>query len=295
MEVLTTALTNEDSSIKMIQIEDRISKLESALSEISGNTTAVLSDIRTVLTELENPMNYLKGLGIDEVILTMTENVMEKKLKEFLEKRLDILVRSFVENKLKEIVEPIIMKCLQEQVHVIIEEKIKEMKDRGILKVPIDVNELKNVLDEKLTELINSEKLNSILKEIIGNIINEDRLFGDQLLKEIPKQLSNLKNSSNNVGSIVGLTACASILIQMFGKPGAEKIIEECYRIGWLSDEVKSSLLRVLSVINSENITEPKDPNIRDYIVAMFLFDKLAKGASDLDFIMVLKLLKPGV
>ncbi|MCS7098575.1 MAG: hypothetical protein NZ922_06325 [Candidatus Methanomethyliaceae archaeon] len=295
MEVLTTALTNEDFSIKMIQIEDRISKLESALSEISGNTTAVLSDIRTVLTELENPMNYLKGLGIDEVVLTMTENVMEKKLKEFLEKRLDVLVRSFVENKLKEIVEPIIMKCLQEQAHIMIEEKIKEMKDKGILKVPIDTNELKNALDEKLKEFINSEKLNSMLKEIIGNIISGERLFGDQLFKEIPKQLNDLKNSSSNTGSIVGLTACASILIQMFGKSGAEKIVEECYRIGWLSDEVKSSLLRVLSVINSENISESKDPNIRDYIVAMFLFDKLTKGASDLDFIMVLKLLKPGV
>lgn len=287
--MLTTALTGEDLNIKLIQIEDRINKLENTISEISKSTSAVLSDIKTVLSELENPMNYLKGLGIDEVILTMTENIMEKKLKEFLEKRLEALVKSIVENKLKDIVEPIILKCLQEQAQVMIEEKIKEMKEKGILKVPIDVDELKRALNDKLNEIVDHNRIKSTLKEVVESIINED--YG--IMKDYEGQLD--KPTSNNTKSIVGITACASALIQMFGKSSAEKIVEECYKTGWLSDDVKSSLLRVMSMIDPNNTSEFKEPSIRDYVVAMFLFDKLVRGAPDIDFIMALKLLKTGV
>lgn len=289
--MLTTAITGEDLNIKLIQIEDRISKVENTISEISASTSAVLSDIKTVLSELENPMNYLKGLGIDEVILTMTENIMEKKLKEFLEKRLETLVRSIVENKLKEIVEPLIVKCLQEQAQALIEEKIKEMKEKGILKASIDVDELKRVLDDKLNEIVNQEKLKSMLEELVKGIISEDNGAVESNEKQDEIKASSIQNAK----SMVGITACASALIQMFGKSGAEKIVEECYKTGWLSDEVKSSLLRVLSMIDSNNAPEYKEPTIKDYVVAMFLFDKLTKGAPDIDFVMTLKLLKEGV
>ncbi|MEM4479464.1 MAG: hypothetical protein QXV07_05410 [Candidatus Methanomethylicaceae archaeon] len=291
MEVLTTALTSEDSNIKLIQIEDRINKLENIISEISKSTSAILSDIKTVLSELENPMNYLKNLGIDEVILTMTENIMEKKLKEFLEKRLETLVKSIVENKLNEIVEPIVLKCLQEQAQIMIEEKIKEMKEKGILKIPIDVDELKRVLDNKLNEIVNPDLLKSMLKEVVEKTINED--YGI-IKNNNEKQLNEIKPLSNTK-SIIGITACASALIQMFGKSNAERIIEECYKTGWLSDDMKISLLRALSMINSNNSSEYKEPTIKDYVVAMFLFDKLVRGAPDIDFIMTLKLLKTGV
>ncbi|MEM1856172.1 MAG: hypothetical protein QXG70_04295 [Candidatus Methanomethylicaceae archaeon] len=237
----TTALTSEDSNIKLIQIEDRINKLENIISEISKSTSAILSDIKTVLSELENPMNYLKNLGIDEVILTMTENIMEKKLKEFLEKRLETLVKSIVENKLNEIVNPDLLK--------------------------------------------------SMLKEVVEKTINED--YGI-IKNNNEKQLNEIKPLSNTK-SIIGITACASALIQMFGKSNAERIIEECYKTGWLSDDMKISLLRALSMINSNNSSEYKEPTIKDYVVAMFLFDKLVRGAPDIDFIMTLKLLKTGV
>ncbi|MEM2002954.1 MAG: hypothetical protein QXT77_09940, partial [Candidatus Methanomethylicaceae archaeon] len=114
----------EDLGMKVLQLEEKTNKLESAFSRISKESAAVLTDIRAVLSELENPMNYLKGLGIDEVMITMAENITEKKLKEFMEKRLEGLVRTVVEGKLKEILESMVIKCIQEQAGSIIEAKI---------------------------------------------------------------------------------------------------------------------------------------------------------------------------
>jgi len=100
-------------------------------------------------SELDNPMNYLKGLGIDEVMISMAENITEKKLTEFMERKLDDYTKSVVEGKLKESTDQLVKKFVEEQIGGIIEGKIKEMKDKGILKVPINPEELKKAMEEK--------------------------------------------------------------------------------------------------------------------------------------------------
>jgi len=316
----------EDLGMKLLQLEEKANKLEASFLKISKETESVLSDVRTVLTELENPMNYLKGLGIDEVMLTMAENITEKKLKEFMEKRLEGLVRTVVEGKLKEVIEGMITKFVQEQATSLIEAKIREMKENGLLKVPIDVDELKRALDEKLKEVVNSGELKPLVEDVVRESMNAEAkkiieeklkenldilrsaLFED-LMKDLSGPIDQLKkatvpapNSRNNKArtpdegpsntSIVGITACASALIQIFGKRGAERAVEEYYRMGWFSDEVKSSLLRALSTLNYKGFPEERDADMKEHLVVTYLFDKLMKSAPDIDFLITLNLLK---
>jgi len=324
----------EDTGMKLIQLEEKTNKLENALAEISKETRAVLGDVRTILTDLENPMNYLKGLGIDEVMLTMAENITEKKLKDFMEKRLEALVKTVVEGKLKEMVDSLIAKFIEEQVGSIIEGKIKEMKEKGILKVPIDVDELKKALDSKLTEAISSgeirgnfeESIQQSVKAEVEKFTKESSTLQESMKSEFEKMLTNevtripeeislidqsqsqsrapgepplaakkeLGKKSEVPGeaeiSLVGLTACAGALMQIFGRRGAERSIDEHYRMGRCGEDMRSSLLRVMCTINSRSLPEDNEGTVADHMTANYLFEKLANGGTDMDFVMVLNL-----
>ncbi|MCX8182683.1 MAG: hypothetical protein N3D12_06145 [Candidatus Methanomethyliaceae archaeon] len=309
--------------MKILQLEEKTNKLEIAFSKISKESAAVLTDIRAVLSELENPMNYLKGLGIDEVMLTMAENITEKKLKEFMEKRLEGLVRTVVEGKLKEILESMVIKCIQEQAGSIIEAKIREMKEKGLLNVPINVEELKKALDDKLKDFVNSgdfkpqfEKLvRDFMKEETNKIIQSEckenldslrSLLFEDLMKAISDPISKgggqrAAKNGKNIGeisgegaqstSLVGIMACANVLINIFGRRGAERAVDEYYRMGWFSESLKSSLLRALSVINSKDAPEVREAKDHEHLVVTYLFEKLTKGAPDTDFLITLGLL----
>jgi archaellum component FlaD/FlaE len=320
----------EDAGMKLLQLEEKTNKLENALTEISKETRAVLGDVRTVLTDLENPMNYLKGLGIDEVMLTMAENITEKKLKEFMEKRLESLVRTVVEGQLKEMVDGHIAKFVEEQVGSIIEGKIREMKEKGILKVPIDVDELKRALDSKLAEVMGSDAVKGNFNETIQQSIKSEiekltkqngalqesmrNEFEGMLKKETSRirdelldPVNQIQNSAPSVikkeeerklakqptagVSLVGLTACAGSLMHIFGRRGAERAVDDYYRMGWFSDETKSSLLRIMSIINTKRMPDDNEVSINDHVIATYLFEKLGNGGNDIDFIAILNLL----
>lgn len=320
----------EDAGMKLIQLEERTNKLEKALTDISKETQAVLVDVRTVLTDLENPMNYLKGLGIDEVMITMAENVTEKKLKEFMEKRMESLVKTVVEGKLKEMVDNIVAKFADEQVGSIIEGKIREMKENGIFKVPIDVDELKKALDAKLAETLSSDSVKGNFNETIQQSIKAEleRLtkqngelqesmrneFESLLKKETSRIREELLDPANQIQgsfqpptkneqgnkltkqvttgvSLVGLTACAGSLMHIFGRRGAERAVEDYYRMGWVSDEMKSSLLRIMSVIDARHLPDDNEVSINDHVIATYLLKKLGNGGSDMDFLAILNLL----
>lgn len=317
----------EDAGMKLIQLEEKTNKLENAIAEISKETRAVLVDVRTILTDLENPMNYLKGLGIDEVMLSMAENITEKKLKDFMEKRLETLVRTVVEGKLKEMVDGLIAKFINEQVGSIIEGKIRELKEKGILKIPIDVDELKSALNAKLTEAISSgvirgeleESVQKSVKAEIEKLAKESSTLQESLKSEFEKMLKNevtrIKEEISQIDqsqsqsspvpkakneqdrkpgernrpeiSLVGLTACAGALMQIFGRRGAERAIDDHYRMGSLTEETRSSLLRIMCTINVRSLPEENEGTVADHMTANFLFEKLANGGSDLDFLMV--------
>ncbi|MEJ5292635.1 MAG: hypothetical protein WHS82_03475 [Candidatus Methanosuratincola sp.] len=311
----------EDIGMKVIQLEERANKLENAMAEMSQETRAVLNDVRVVLTELENPMNYLKGLGIDEVMLTMAENITENKLKEFMEKRLEALVRTVVEGRLKETVNELIAKFMNEQVGGIIEGKVREMKEKGILNVPINVDELKAALDERLSEAIDLEELGKKIMKVmeekfsdsIRSKIESDLKEGllREVLSEIGREGTSAAPSRNQsreqvkgmpqqpfqaAGGVtmVGVTACASALVKMFGRRGAERVVDDNYRLGRISEETRSILIRAMSIIassESPDAVQEKVAGTEEHMVVTYLFEKLSNGGTDMDFIIAMNLL----
>ncbi len=302
----------EDLEMKVVTLEERTNKLENAVGEISKEVRTVLSDVRGTITELDNPMNFLKGLGIDEVMLSMAENITESKLKEFMEKRLEALTKTVVEGKLRELVDQLIKKFVDEQIGTIIEGKIKELRERGILNVPIDPDELKKALDEKLSEVIKLEDIKTALREeLLGTIKSEleGRLKAEieALRQDLPEVLSNNDGTSpaveqnlkgarppggiKTVAGIVGLTACAGALMRLSGRKGSERVIDDYYRRGLISDEARSALLRLISIITTKDLPDEREIGIDDQIMITYLFDKLTDGGSDTDFLIALMLL----
>ncbi|MBC7120513.1 MAG: hypothetical protein H5T33_02860 [Candidatus Methanosuratus sp.] len=314
---------DEDLGMKIIQLEEKTNKLEGAVAEISKEARAILNDVRVVLTDLENPMNYLKSLGIDEVMLAMAENITENKLKEFMEKRLETLVRTVVEGKLKETVNAIIAEFMEKEAGGIIEGKIRDMKEKGILNVPINVDELKKALDEKLSEAINMDELKGTLKKELEDSIQKDlgqsigkdksalESLKGALKQEILTELSQTRfpqegtemahaerisnqNRQRQPVSIVGITACAASLVRIFGRRGAERVVDDNYRLGRINEDTRSSLIRAISIMSAGEVLDmsyEKECNMEDHVLVTYLFDRLGNGGGDVDFLVVANLL----
>ncbi|MCQ8891948.1 MAG: hypothetical protein NQU41_01040 [Candidatus Methanosuratincola sp.] len=324
----------EDIGMKVIQLEEKTNKLEGAVAEISKETRAVLSDVRVVLTELENPMNYLKGLGIDEVMLTMAENITENKLKEFMEKRLESLVRTVVEGKLKETVNNLIAEFMEKEAGSIIEGKVREMKEKGILKVPIDVEELRKALDSKLSEALESGALDSLVGRVKGELLEslkgemgsklaKDRQTLDSLKAALKQEIlaemaaqgqcaarapeetqvanaaaqpaqQQQREAQKRPISIVGTTACAAVLVRIFGRRGAERVVDDNYRLGRINEDARSSLMRAISIMcASDPVDVPyeRECTVEEHLLVTYMFERLGNGGSDLDFMVLTNLL----
>ncbi len=304
----------EDLAMKVVSLEERTNKLENIVNEISKEVRSVLSDVRGTITELDNPMNFLKGLGIDEVMLSMAENITESKLKEFMEKRLEAMTRTVVEGKLRELVDQLIKKFVDEQIGAIIEGKIKELRAKGILNVPIDTDELKKVMDEKLSEVIKFDDVRTALREDLLKTVKselEERLkveiealkqslpetsLSDDAIASALKERSNSGNipcspGTKTTAGIVGLTACAGALMRLSGRKGSERIIDDYYKRGLISDEIRSALLRLISIISAKDLPDEREVGIDDQVMMTYLFNKLTDGGSDTDFLITLMLL----
>jgi hypothetical protein len=293
---------DEDIGMKVIKLEKKTSDLEKSINEVSNATRAILTDVRNVLTELDNPMNYLKGLGIDEVMLSMAENITEKKLTEFMEKKLEDYTRNVVEGKLKESTDQIVKSFIDEQMGSIIEGKVKEMKEKGILTIPINPEELKKVMDEKISNIINIDEIKDMIKKDLYPLIDKEmknilkELVSKGYLKQSNKDVSQsderitedtkIVNEQHKIGTI-GLTACAGALMHMFGRNGAESIVNDYYKRAWIDYELRQSLLDLMETIQSKDIPNEKEIGVNEHAIAAYLFDKLKSG-SDLDFVVIL-------
>jgi len=73
-----------------------VAALESAVNKLKESMEKVLIDVRTFLSELENPIDYLSQLGLDE----LAASVMDGKLREF-EARIRSIVDKLLEEKLE--------------------------------------------------------------------------------------------------------------------------------------------------------------------------------------------------
>lgn len=305
---------DEDIGMKLIKLEKKTDNLERSVSEISKQTHSVLFDVRNVLTELDNPMNYLKGLGIDEVMISMAENITEKKLTEFMERRLDEFTKSVVEGKLKETIDQLVKKFIDEQISGIIEGKVKEMKEKGNLAFPTNTEELKKAMDKKITEIINSEELQEklteglvpileeklkafLIKDLKGAkepkvILRQDLQEGspkEEILTAVVEKTQSTGNSREptRIGT-VGLTACAGSLMHMFGRKGAEGLVDDYYKRNWIDYELRQSLLELMGTIQSRDIPDERAISVNEHAIAAYLFDKLTKNGTDLDFVVIL-------
>jgi len=264
----------EDLPTKVFKLEDRVASLEQTLNGMVNDAKQVLTDVRTVLSELENPMNYLKGLGIDEVMLSMAEQITEAKLKEFMDRKISALIKTMVEGRIKDI----------------ISSKVKEVLD----------DELKKTLGEavqdvrKLIELLNSEDFIKALEEKIPQVISPDKIKEEilnELSKEIDSKINDLKSSIeafkpyepskenqavNEVKSgitpldfklpqlheaqdlrfyeaIISRFLGSYCLLSMLGRKRLDRILSQFIDLGLVDRNVISTVLRFSSSFENEN------------------------------------------
>ncbi len=241
----------EELETRIKALEERVERLENSLNSITEEVRSVLIDVRSTLSELDNPLNYIRELGIGDLI----ESTIEDKLKEIIEAKLKDLRRE-LRGKLT-----------------------KETSAKGEAEKS-EKTEKKRKIQEQPREL-ESEKS----KIESGSATQKIPL--EASFREIVEQ----KFRVNTYNEILNLIACAGCLTYIFGKKGVEKVLDEYSRRGWISHDVKLSLLHVASMLNLNDIPDEKEIGIEDHLIAMYLLDKLCRRAPVTEFIIILLLL----
>jgi hypothetical protein len=68
----------EDLSTEIFNLRKRIGDLESNLNSLSAALKNTLTDIRSIISELDNPFNILRSVGVDELLEKCIEHVREE-------------------------------------------------------------------------------------------------------------------------------------------------------------------------------------------------------------------------
>ena len=61
-------------------LRKRVEKLESQIDQLSGPLTQMVVDVRTMLSEIENPFNYLSQMGFSDLIKSLRSKNGEQKI-----------------------------------------------------------------------------------------------------------------------------------------------------------------------------------------------------------------------
>jgi len=218
-------MQEEDIQTKIFKLEDRVASLEQMLNSTVGDAKQVLTDVRAILSELENPMNYLKSLGIDEVMLSMAEQITEAKLKEFMDRKISALIKTMVEGRIKDAISSKVKEVLDDELKKALGETVQDVK--------------------KLLELLNGEELIKALEERIPQVVNPDKIKEDilnELSKEIDSKISDLKSSLETI-KLSGRSK------EDQSTSGAENNI--AYRNSKMSQPLESKSLRLYEVVLS--------------------------------------------
>jgi len=216
------------SELRLAKIEEKVNALEKAIEEITQQTKQVLMDTRTILSELDNPLNYLRSLGLDEVTLGMVED----KIKEITDKEL---------------------KKFREEIKALATQQEKLQKEQ----------------DEQTTYELKANSSPEVLNT---------------------RQHTQVQQNQN-IDETISLIVCTGYLLYTFGKKALEKVLDDYAKRGWISDEVKLSITRVASIMDSTSFPDEREVGIEDHIIATYLLDKLTKGGNSIDFMVILLLL----
>lgn len=163
---------------------------------------------------------------------------------------------------------------------------------------------VESTIEDKLQEFMSS-KLKDIIKDIKKTVPQEKI---EDSLKEPIKQFkdANIKQFEVNKEGIITkypfieseplkLLICAGCLLYLFGKKGAEKVLDDYSMRGWISNDIKTSLTRVLSMLNADRIPDNVDIRIEDHLIAMCILSKLDGGGPISELFAMFLLLTRGV
>lgn len=72
---------NQEELIREVEnLKKRVEKLESQINQLSGPLTQMVIDVRTMLSEIENPFNYLSQMGFSDLIKNLGSKPAEQKI-----------------------------------------------------------------------------------------------------------------------------------------------------------------------------------------------------------------------
>jgi len=214
------------------------------------------------IAKLENELNSV----VDEVRTVLVDvrstiSELDNPLNYIKELGLSSLIESAIEEKLEKIIDDKLKEIRKE-----VKEKISQVKT---LKQPEEKKEEKKHTKPSQLELSPygiDLKLNKSLERLV-------------------------RESSTSIDKILSMLTCAGCLVYIFGKRGVERVLDEYAKRGWITHDLKLTLLQISSLLELDGLPDEKETGIEDHLIVMYLLDKLHRGAPLTDFIVLLLLL----
>jgi len=203
---------------------------------------------------------------------------------------------------------------LEERVEAL-EKTVKATVDdvrQVLLDVRSVVSELENPINY-VKELGIGELVSDLVKEHLKQFIAENRRLRELVSRgreaveeasERPQELSEAPQNpqtaqavrASEAGQVVrsspiGFVECAGFLLRAFGRKGAEMVLSRYSDAGWVTQHVKESVLKAMSVLNSLNVPEEREAGVMEHIMALYFLKKLESSLDGVDIMMLQSLL----
>jgi len=296
---------------EVMDLKRRVDLMEREFKKLSEALKNTLVDVRALVTELDNPFNMLRSIGVDKLL----EKVMEKAEEEIREAKKKELSKRIAKKAIgDEDKKPSLIVGISPPANSVKEVKTEvsrksELDKSNAVKVDQSKQEAKTIMEHQISDIIPSPKGKK--KEMKKEVHIKEELPHDtakleetflKYLKELPSRYRpslQQQTVSKEASNLPHLFLVSSYLLTTLGMNNTLSLLSEYVERGWISAQTMSSIVSVMRMLSSyspelkayEN-EFPPNLSFEDHVFIISLLKSLEEAEDNQNLIFVLLLSK---
>ncbi len=246
----------EELSVEVMDLKRRIATMEKDVKGLSEALKNTLTDIRSLIAELDNPFNLLRSVGVDDLV----QRIMEQMEDEVSKARREEMKKKIAKGEEEEQKEKIVVTPTPQSIQpIIVPSNLSSSNNQKTTSGEINQTNVDNVKSSP-----NTIKENNFSQKSEKNLALE--------VKENPKTFYQINNNYRNLPTIkttsfltqsskelpltyrtAYLMLVAEYLLLRVGERKADLLLTDYAKKGWISPTIIRDLLDILNLLKPYN------------------------------------------
>ena len=302
----------------VMDLKRRVNGIEKELKEVTGVLKKTIMDVRTLISEMDNPFNFLRSIGVDKLVekaMETAEEEIQKAKKESMKERMKKALSG--EEEKKPIVTPVLPANVnveantrpQPQQPAVTQYTTPQSPPQQPVMPAYNVAMNGNGVQAKGLPAQNMPlpSLRSLGIPFMSPNKPSRRGSGSQLplpQTKVPLERSYIDGALEGRMPLSRLFIVATYILLRFGEERADKILSQYVREGWVSREIANGILDIVRLLSEHSETLQLQSalnakggvDVEDHILVITLLNMLDdRDNSWLDLLLAITLLRIGL